>query len=57
MAPACAKDRTTVSVGRKYGNGVPLDVLAEAVAKATYKGLDLPHLYVRRVVAGLQRSA
>jgi ribosomal protein L22 len=46
-----------VSVGRKYGNGVPLDVLAEAVAKATYKGLDLPHLYVRRVVAGLQRSA
>jgi hypothetical protein len=33
-------------VGRKYDNGVPLDVLAEAVAKVSYKGLDLSHLHV-----------
>ena len=28
------------------GNGVPLEVLAEAVAKVSYKGLDLAHLHV-----------
>ena len=36
---------TTGSVGRKYGGGVPLKVLAEAVAKIGYKGLDLSHLH------------
>ena len=36
---------TTPSVGRKYGDGVPLEVLAEAVAKVSYKGLDLSHLH------------
>ena len=36
---------TSASVGRKYGNGVPLEVLAEAVAKINYRGLDLSHLY------------
>ena len=36
---------TSASVGRRYGNGVPLEVLAEAVAKVSYKGLDLSHLY------------
>jgi hypothetical protein len=30
---------------RKYGNGVPLEVLAEAVARLSYKGVDLSHLY------------
>ena len=35
---------TTASVGRRYGGGVPLEVLAEAVAKVSYKGLDLSHL-------------
>ena len=39
---------TTASVGRKYGEGVPLSVLAEAVAKVRYKGLDLSHLHVER---------
>lgn len=39
---------TTPSVGRKYGGGVPLQVLAEAVAKVSYKGLDLSHLHVER---------
>src|SRR4051812_30834533 len=39
---------TSASVGRKYGNGVPLEVLAEAVAKVSYKGLDLSHLYSGR---------
>jgi hypothetical protein len=37
---------TSASVGRKYGNGVPLEVLAEAVAKVSYKGLDLSYLHV-----------
>jgi len=37
---------TSASVGRKYGNGVPLEVLAEAVAKVSHKGLDLSHLHV-----------
>jgi len=37
-----------VSVGRKYGSGVPLDVLAEAVAKVSYNGLDLSHLHVTK---------
>ena len=32
---------STASVGREYGSGVPLEVLAEAVAKISYKGLDL----------------
>ncbi len=33
-------------VGRSYGgNGVPLAVLSEAMAKITYKGLDLSHLH------------
>jgi len=36
---------TSTSVGRKYGNGVPLDVLAEVVAKVSYKSLDLSQLY------------
>jgi integrase len=36
---------TNASVGRKYGSGVPLEVLAEAVAKVSYKGLDLSHLH------------
>jgi hypothetical protein len=47
MTPARAEGHTTVSVGRKYGSGVPLDVLAEAVAKVSYKGLDLSHLHIR----------
>ena len=41
-------------MGRRYGAGVPLDVLAEAVAKVSYRGLDLSHLhyglYVREAV-------
>ena len=37
---------TSASVGRKYGSGVPLEVLAEAVARVSYKGLDLTHLHV-----------
>jgi hypothetical protein len=36
---------TTASVGRRYGD-VPLRVLAEEVAKVTYRGLDLSHLHV-----------
>ena len=28
------------------GNGVPLEVLAEAVVKVSYRGLDLSHLHV-----------
>ena len=40
------KSHTSASVGRKYGSGVPLEVLAEAVAKVNYKGLDLTHLHV-----------
>jgi hypothetical protein len=36
---------TSASVGRRYGGGVPLEVLAEAVAKVSYKGLDLSNLY------------
>ena len=39
---------TSASVGRKYGDGVPLEVLPEAVAKVSYKGLDLSHLYSGR---------
>ena len=39
---------TSASVGRRYGNGVPLDVLADAVARVSYKGLDLSHLQVTR---------
>ena len=39
---------TTASIGRRYGGGVPLEVLAEAVAKVSYKGLDLSHLYVKQ---------
>ena len=37
---------TSASVGRKYGTGVPLEVLAEAVVKVSYRGLDLSHLHV-----------
>jgi len=37
---------TSVSVGRRYGSGVPLDALAEAVAKVSYRGLDLSRLHV-----------
>jgi hypothetical protein len=29
------------SVGRSYGNGVPLKALAEAMAKMEFEGLDL----------------
>jgi len=36
---------TSASVGRKYGNGVSLDVLAEAMGKVSYKGLYLSHLH------------
>jgi integrase len=36
---------TSASVGRRYGDGVPLEVLAEAVAKVSYKGLDLSPLH------------
>jgi integrase len=36
---------TSASVGRKYGDGVPLEVLAEALEKVSYKGLALSHLY------------
>jgi len=43
--PDRATGHTSASVGRKYGNGVPLDVLAEAVAKVSYRGLDLSHLH------------
>ena len=39
---------TSASIGRRYGNGVPLDVLAEAVAKVSYKGLDLSHLHLTK---------
>jgi len=39
---------TSASVGRKYGSGVPLEVLAEAVAKVSYKGLNLSHLHVTK---------
>src|SRR5271163_3397370 len=35
---------TTASVGRRYGGGVPLEVLAEAIARVSYRGLDLSHL-------------
>ena len=38
---------TSASVGRRYGDGVPLEVLADAVAKVGYKGLDLSHLHVQ----------
>jgi integrase len=37
---------TSASVGRRYGGGVPLEVLAEEIAKVSYKGLDLSHLHV-----------
>lgn len=37
---------TSASVGRKYGDGVPLEVLHDAISKVTYKGLDLSHLHV-----------
>ena len=30
---------TTVSIGRRYGDGVPLDLLAEAVAKSATRAL------------------
>ena len=36
---------SSASVGRTYGS-VPLDVLAEAIGKVSYKGLDLSHLHV-----------
>lgn len=40
---------TSASVGRKYGSGggdgVPLEVLHEAIAKVSYRGLDLSHLH------------
>jgi hypothetical protein len=36
---------TSASVGRSYGSGVPLDVLAEAIAKVSYKGLDLSFMH------------
>jgi len=36
---------TSASVGRGYGNGVPLEVLAEEITKVSYKGLDLSHLH------------
>ena len=38
---------SSASVGRTYGTGMPLEVLAEAVAKISYKGLDLTHLHCR----------
>jgi integrase len=41
---------TSASVGRRYGGGVPLEVLAEEIAKVSYKGLDLSHLYEAREV-------
>jgi len=43
---------TSASVGRKYGNGVPLEVLAEAIAKVNYKGLDLSHLHIATEIGG-----
>ncbi|MGO8915031.1 MAG: DUF6538 domain-containing protein [Stellaceae bacterium] len=36
---------TGASVGRTYGDGVPLEVLAEAIAKVSYKGLDLSYMH------------
>ena len=36
---------TNQSMGGRYGRGFSVDVLAEAVNKITYKGLDLSHLY------------
>jgi hypothetical protein len=36
---------TSASVGRNYGDGVPLEMRAEAIAKVSYKGLDLSHLH------------
>jgi integrase len=36
---------TSASVGRSYGSGVPLEVLAEAIAKVSYKGLDLSFMH------------
>jgi hypothetical protein len=47
---------TSASVGRKYGSGVPLEVLAEAVAKVSYKGLDLSHLRSPDAELNLQPS-
>jgi integrase len=41
---------TSASVGRSYGSGggdgVPLEVLDEAIAKVSYAGLDLSHLHM-----------
>lgn len=39
------------SVGRQYGEGVPMAILAEAMAKISYPGLDLSHLIVPTQVA------
>jgi integrase len=40
---------TSANVGRSYGSGggdgVPLEVLHDAISKVNYKGLDLAHLY------------
>jgi integrase len=33
--------------GRRYGEGISLDVLAKAMARIEYRGLDLSHLHIR----------
>lgn len=38
---------TSASVGRRYGDGVPLEVLAEAIVKVDYKSLDFSDLHIR----------
>ena len=43
---------TSASVGRRYGGGAPLEVLAEEIAKVSYKGLDLSHLYAAAQLGG-----
>ena len=42
---------SSASLGRSYGTGYPLDVLAEAMAKISYPGLDLRHLRVRGTIS------
>lgn len=36
----------TAAMGRAYGRGVPLNILAEQMLNLSYPGLDLSHLYV-----------
>lgn len=38
----------TASIGRRYGSGFPLSVLAKYVNSLSYPGLDLSHLHLNR---------